>query len=138
MIISNQTVITPDIADNLEIKARERVAKFLAEGEFTDNDIRFVRAFALPAASGELKVSDALLEKLRRVAQVWDVELKQKEFTSHRAHLIGKLIVTVKKFLFPIIKFFLNDTLRQQRDYNAAVLRCLVEIASDNKNSNKN
>jgi hypothetical protein len=118
-------------AESMEKAAKDRVDQLIAKGDFSDSDITFIKSFALPAASGELKASSQMLEKLRRVAQVWDVELKQKEFSSHRP-IIGKLIVAVKRALFPIIKFFLADTLRQQRDYNAAVLRCLVELTTKN------
>jgi hypothetical protein len=113
---------------DIEDRVDARVQALIAEGHFTEENIRFIKALTLPAASGGLAVSDELLERLRRAAQIWDVSLKQRPITSHRK-FIGPVIVGVKKLIFPVISFFLADTLRQQRDFNAAVLRCLVELA---------
>ncbi|MCB0320524.1 MAG: hypothetical protein KDD60_06310 [Bdellovibrionales bacterium] len=114
----------------IEEAIQRNVEKRIAAGEFTAEDVHFVSKLTLPAASGSLNASKEMLERLRRVAQVWDVELKPKSFTSHRP-VVGKVIVAVKQALFPIIRFFLADTLRQQRDFNAAVLRCLVELTRE-------
>ncbi len=121
------SIINPEA---LERHIREGVKSRQSKGDYTNEDVRFVSKLALPAASGSLKASPEMLERLRRVAQVWDVELRQKNFTSHRP-VIGPVIVALKKALFPIIHFFLADSLRQQRDFNASVLRCLVELTGE-------
>jgi len=113
-----------------------RVEELLAQKTFSREDITFVKSFVLPAASGTLQVSDEMLERLRRVAQIWDVSLKNKEITSHRK-VIGPVIVSIKKMIYPVLSFFLADTLRQQRDFNAAVLRCLVELSQDDTHTDR-
>lgn len=115
----------------LEKQILAGVSSRIEGGDFSKEDVHFVSKLALPAASGSLESSNEMLERLRRAAQVWDVELKQKSFSSHRP-VVGPIIVGVKKALFPIIRFFMADSLRQQRDFNAAVLRCLVELTREN------
>ncbi|MCB0353122.1 MAG: hypothetical protein KDD64_06335, partial [Bdellovibrionales bacterium] len=76
-------------------------------------------------------VSDEVLEKLRRLCQLWNVRLlPQEKITSHRP-LIGPVIVAVKKAIFPIVRYILKDVLHQQRSFNAAAIQLLAEIASD-------
>ncbi|MCI5065081.1 hypothetical protein MRY87_05105 [bacterium] len=117
-------------AERLEARLDGRVRALMGEGAFSEGDILFVKSFRLPAGSGSLQVSQELLERLRNAAQIWDVSLKPQTITSHRP-VVGPLIVAAKRLVFPIIALFLKDTLRQQRDFNAAVLRCLVEISGE-------
>lgn len=118
------------VAPDLEKEVAKGVQSLLEQGEFSSENIHFVKNFILPASSGSLVTSDELLERLRRAAQIWDVSLKQKEITSHRK-FVGPIIVSLKRIIYPVLSFFLADTLRQQRDFNAAVLRCLVELSHE-------
>lgn len=118
------------VAPNLEEEVAKGVQSLLEQGEFSSENIHFVKNFILPASSGALVTSDELLERLRRAAQIWDVSLKPKEITSHRK-FVGPIIVSLKRLIYPVLSFFLADTLRQQRDFNAAVLRCLVELSHE-------
>lgn len=118
------------IAPDLEKEVAKGVQSLVEQGEFSPENIHFVKNFILPASSGSLLTSDELLERLRRAAQIWDVSLKPKEITSHRKFL-GPIIVSLKRLIYPVLSFFLADTLRQQRDFNAAVLRCLVELSHE-------
>jgi len=122
-------------AQNLEKEVSEGVESLIQDGEFSEENVRFVKNFILPASSGALVASDELLERLRRTAQIWDVSLKPREITSHRK-VLGPFIVGIKRLIYPVLSFFLEDTLRQQRDFNAAVLRCLVELAHEQRKGN--
>ena len=118
------------VAPDLEQEIAKGVQSLIEQGDFSSENIHFVKNFILPASSGSLLTSDELLERLRHAAQIWDVSLKPKEITSHR-RFVGPIIVSLKRLIYPVLSFFLADTLRQQRDFNAAVLRCLVELSHE-------
>lgn len=79
-----------------------------------------------------LKASDVELEALRRLCQIWDVDLKQPAITSHRK-FIGPIIVAAKRIVFPILRTFMRDTLRQQRDFNAQAIALLMQLCQSRK-----
>jgi len=108
----------------------------LKAGEYTDENIRYVSKLSLAVCSGELKLSDQKLEKLRRLCQLWDVKLRPREIRSHRK-FVGPVIVAVKRAIYPILKFFLKDMLHQQREFNAATIRLLAEVARDDRSESK-
>jgi len=104
--------------------------KRIESGDYSIENIRYVSKLSLSACSGELSISDQKLEKLRRLCQLWDVKLRPREISSHRK-LVGPVIVAVKRAIYPVLKFFLKDMLHQQREFNAATIRLLAEIARD-------
>ena len=72
---------------------------------------------------------DPSLDKLRRLCQLWDVDLRCSGITSHRP-VLGPFIVAMKKLFYPFLRVFLKDALQQQRDFNAAAVSLLADLAS--------
>lgn len=124
--------LPPDLGSSAELMERceNRLAARMEQGEFNRENIEYVKELKLNVCSGELNVSDELLERLRQTCRVWNVDMKSKEISSHRP-IIGPLFVAAKKALFPIVHFFLKDTLRQQRDFNASVIRALAQLSQE-------
>jgi hypothetical protein len=78
---------------------------------------------------GDLSLSAERLELLRRLCQMYDVEIRPQSISSHRP-VIGSCIVLVKKALFRIVAALLGPTLRQQREFNATVVTLLCKLSS--------
>lgn len=102
-----------------------RVTKKLERGEYTQNDLLYIQKLKF-AFSNLNQVSDKKLEKIRDLCKHWDIDIRHIGISSHR-RFIGPIIVAIKKLLFPLLKTLLRDTLRQQRNFNAAVISYLVE-----------
>jgi len=83
-----------------------------------------------------LSIGVVRLQKLRRLCQLWEVEVKVGEITSHRK-VIGPIIVGFKRLLVPMMRILLKDTLRQQRDFNAAVILLLADLTEEVERSKK-
>ena len=111
----------------------EKVQSRIAAGEYSAADVSYISKMNLHLTSGSLDVSDKTLEKLRRLCQLWDVSLKNREITSHRK-VIGPVIVGVKKMLFPILQVLLKDFIRQQRAFNAAAVDAIADAANKKQN----
>jgi len=104
-----------------------RVQEHLSNGDYTCADISYISKVQLNLISDSLDVSDELLEKFRRMCQLWNIEFVPQEIKSHRK-IIGPLIVAIKKLIFPILKVLLKDVISQQRKFNAAVVDAVVNL----------
>ena len=114
----------------------ERVNKRLEAGEYSEENVRYIANLSLPISRGNLEVSDEVLEKLRRLCQLWNVRfLESKEISSHRP-FIGPIIVRLKKLLLPMIKTLMKDVIHQQRAFNAVAVQLLAEIAHQSASEN--
>lgn len=110
------------------VRVQERVGQRIASGKYSENDTRQVGELHHLGGQGTATVSPEALQQLRRLCQLWDIDLKPTpNITSHRK-IIGPLIVLMKRLAFPIVRFFMRETLRQQRDFNAAVLEAVARI----------
>ena len=118
----------PELAQELE----ERTAGRMAAGEFSEENVRYIRELDLSAAPGTLTVSDESLERLRKLCAVWDIDLKVFSITSHR-RVLGPLIVAAKKLLFPLFRVFLKECIQQQRAFNAEVISYLAFMSRTQK-----
>jgi len=108
-----------------------RVADKIAAGKYKREDVHYVRDVTFMPVQEALQLSTDRLEKLRRLCQLWEVDLKPpREISSHRP-LIGPIIVGAKKLFFPILRVFLKETLRKQRDFNAAAIALLADVANE-------
>jgi len=115
-----------------------RVNHKYQSGKYSDSEVMRVMKLSMFPFSGDLKVSDETLEKIRRLCQVWDVDLRARWIRSHRKWL-GPFIVIFKRITFPIARLLLKDFIRQQRDFNAASISLMCELAakSESKSSEK-
>jgi hypothetical protein len=109
------------------------VEKKIADKEFNEHNIGYIRDLKLKLVEGGLNVSEKDLEKLRTLCKLWDVELKPSEISSHRP-FVGPFIVAVKKLLFPVIRIFLKDSFKQQRDFNAAAVSMIADLMNKKTN----
>lgn len=108
-------------------KIERRVAEKIAKGHFSPEFIRAVATMQPGMPHGGLAVSEEDLEGLRSLCSLYEVELRPTKITSHR-RLVGPIIVGAKRLIYPILRAFLGDTLRQQRDFNAQVVTMLMDI----------
>jgi hypothetical protein len=112
----------------LEKSLTEQVERKIIAGNFAAHDVDYIARYPVSLSSGVLAVNDLQLEKLRRLCQLADVQLIPTKISSHRPY-IGPVIVAAKKVLFSILGVLLKDTLRKQRDFNAAVIGYLTTPA---------
>lgn len=123
------TESSSEMAQRLE----DQVSQKVAAGKFKREDQHYVRDVNFMPVRENLHISQERLEKLRRLCQLWEVELAPpREISSHRP-FVGPLIVAAKKMMFPILRVFLKDTLRKQRDFNAAAIALLADVANSGR-----
>lgn len=120
--------ICGESAEGLERSLDERVRAKISSGEFKDENVSYIRDVNLQAIEGSASLSDDTLERLRRMCQVWDADLRPFTITSHRK-VIGPVIVGAKKLLFPLFKGFFKDFISQQKSFNAEVLSYLTWLS---------
>lgn len=106
-----------------------RVAQRISAGAYSIDNVKYIAKMHLWLCTSTLSVSDETLEKLRRLCQLWDVDVRVREISSHRK-FVGPVIVAVKKILFPIVRVLLKDFIRQQRSFNAAAIAVLADVAN--------
>lgn len=114
---------------NLAAELEKRVQERLASGEYTSQELDHVSRVDVNPIQGELNIPDKRLEKLRRLCQVWDVDLRVDKITSHRK-IIGPFIVAAKKLMLPVIRVFLKNFIAEQREFNAAAVSLLAELSN--------
>ena len=105
------------------------VEQKIKSGLYHQDELGRIRKLSLALSDGSLDVSEETLEKLRRLCQLWDIDLRPFGVSSHRK-IIGPLIVFAKKLVTPILRIFLKDMIRQQRDFNAAAIALLAELSN--------
>lgn len=116
------------LAEDLSRRKERRIAG----GEFTQQDVLNIRNRPLDFLSKNLEMSPERLEMLRKLCQLWDVDIRPAMISSHRK-VLGPIVVRVKKLLFPLVRFFLKDLIREQRAFNAAVITILSDICNERK-----
>jgi len=114
---------------SLQQALESRVQDKLSRGEYSLEELDHVARVDLNPIKGELYISDKRLEKLRRLCQVWDVDLRIDKITSHRKFL-GPLIVAFKRLLLPVVRVLLKNFIAQQREFNAAVVSLLADLSN--------
>lgn len=120
----------------LSQELEQQVAGRIAAGVFAAEDVKVVAAISPGALKERLHVTAERLEALRQLCQVWDVDLRVSQISSHRK-FFGPLIVWSKRLVYPVLKIFLKDTLRQQRDFNGRVVTLLAELSSELERTQK-
>jgi hypothetical protein len=115
----------------LEEKLSALKEQRIQEKKYSENDCAVISEMEMSVIKGNLDVDALILERLRHMASLWDVDFRAQNITSHRK-FAGPIIVAFKKALFPLIRFVLKDFIRQQRDFNASTIR-LVGLLSNKK-----
>jgi hypothetical protein len=114
----------PDLENELAASVRAR----LAEGLFKPEDVEHIRTLPLRIIEKSADFSNDRLERLRRLCQLWYLEIKEGQISSHR-RIVGPIIVAVKRLLFPIFRAFFKETLQQQRAFNAEVIELMADLS---------
>jgi hypothetical protein len=118
---------------DLEAELDAKVQARMDQGDFSDHNVKYIAKVKLDLTEGGLRLPEKRLEKLRRLCQLWDVDIRVREISSHRK-IIGPLIVAVKKLVYPVLRVFLRDYIRQQRSFNAGVIALLAELSNEKTN----
>ena len=84
-----------------------RRAERIAAGGYSADDAAYIAKMQLALCPEGLETSDARLEKLRRLCQLWDVDLRIRGIASHR-RFIGPVIVAAKKLIYPMLRVLLS------------------------------
>lgn len=108
------------------------VAGRIKAGAFSEQDVKNIQNRILELIPKDLDLPPNQLEKLRRLCQLWEVDIRSAQISSHRK-VIGPAIVAFKKMLFPLIRFVLKDFIREQRDFNAQVISFVAELANESQ-----
>jgi len=116
----------------LRQRAEDGVAQKLAASIYTPDEMERIRRLDASLVDEEIGLDEVALGKLRRLCQIWDVDIRVTHISSHRP-IIGPVIVFCKRLFLPILRFLLKDSLRQQRDFNATAISLLADIASKRK-----
>lgn len=117
----------------LQIRAELSVVNALSTGKYKQSELDHVSAIKKQLLTDK-NISAENLEKLRRLCQLWEVELYPMKISSHR-RFVGPFIVGVKRLLVPILRAILGETLKVQREFNATAIGILAEISNTRKNS---
>lgn len=113
----------------LSNELEQLVAERKREGLYHSDEVARIQKLSLALTDGSLDVSEETLEKLRRLCQLWDIDLRPFGISSHRK-VLGPIIVLAKRIVTPILRLFLKDMIRQQRDFNAAAIALLAELSN--------
>lgn len=122
--------ITSEQDATLEATITARVQAKINAARFSARDVEYVSKLKRPLLDRTLNLPDTRLEKLRRLCQLWDLEIRPAKITSHRK-FVGPLIVGFKKLLFPVLKVLLKDLVIQQREFNASAISLMAELSNE-------
>jgi hypothetical protein len=114
----------------LAARTSARVAELQSRGVCTIAEQEHVRGLTLGPSQHGFSTSTYRLELLRRLCQIYSIEIKEREISSHRP-VIGPVIVAVKKVLFKIVKVLLGPTFKHQRDFNAVAVSLLIDLCNE-------
>ncbi len=122
-------IVNGKLSPELEAEVKKRVSDRIATGKYRREDVDYVKNLDLFPLKDASNLDSEMLERLRRVSEVWEVKLGYDEITSHRP-LVGPIIVAIKKIIFPLVSLVLKKPLEQQRRFNAEVVSLLAKLAS--------
>lgn len=108
----------------------DKVATLKHTGAFTDTDQMLVDKMNYSVAKNGFATSPERMELLRRLCQIYSIDVRPAQPTSHRK-ILGPMIVAVKKVIFPIIKALLGPTFKHQKDFNAVVVCLLTDLCNE-------
>lgn len=125
-----------EVEAELEARVAMRVSELEARGQCTAAEREHVQGLGLGPSQNGFVTSPYRLELLRRLCQIYSVDVKEREISSHR-RLVGPLIVGVKKILFKIVKVLLGPTFKHQRDFNAVTVSLLIDLCNESQRASE-
>ncbi|MBX7136685.1 MAG: hypothetical protein K1X83_01790 [Oligoflexia bacterium] len=127
-----EIVVCGQGSEQIAESCRQELQQLLNAGKLSESEIGRVAKLDFSMRGRELRLDDASLDKLRRLCQLWDVDIRVRQISSHRP-LIGPLIVAVKRVLHPLLRALLKDALSQQRDFNAVTIALMYDLLAPKK-----
>ena len=124
----NWLLVNEKEAPKLELHIDNSVKAKISAGEFSEDDVKYIRALSFMPKSDSSEIPHETLEHLRRACQLWDINIRLFNITSHRK-IVGPFIVALKKLLFPVLRVLLKDFINQQRAFNAQVISTLHHLS---------
>jgi hypothetical protein len=129
---TQELLVCGQVEAELLPRLRAKIQERIAAGDFTEDELHYVSKVNLELVNTALEVDEKTLEKLRQACQLWDIQFRPLNITSHRP-VIGPIIVGLKKLCFPIVRLFMKDVIERQRLFNASVISLLARIANQKK-----
>lgn len=114
----------------LQDRVGRRVSELESHGLCTATEREHVQGLGLGPSQNGFITSPYRLELLRRLCQIYSVDIKEREISSHR-RMVGPLIVGVKKIVFKLVKVLLGPTFKHQRDFNAVTVSLLIDLCNE-------
>ena len=115
-----------DLARSLE----EKVAALRAAGKFTEADQAHIQGLSFSVTRDGFAATPERVELLRRLCQFYSADIRPPAPTSHRK-VVGPFIVFGKKLLQPLVNAVFGPALRNQREFNAAVVSLLTDLCNE-------
>lgn len=113
----------------LQEEVKSLVSQRISSGKYRREDVEYVKSLDLFPVKDASNLDSEMLERLRRISEVWEVKLGHDPITSHRP-IVGPVIVALKRMIFPLVSLVLKKPLEQQRRFNAEVVSLLAKLAS--------
>jgi hypothetical protein len=122
-----------ELDSELAMRTASRVAAvYKQQGGCSAQELEHVQSLKVSPAGAGFSTSAYRLELLRRLCQIYSVDIKEREISSHRK-VVGPCIVVIKKILFSLVKVLLGPTFKHQRDFNAVTVALLIDLCNDSK-----
>lgn len=122
-------IVNGKSSPELEAEVKKKVSERIEAGKYRREDVEYVKNLDLFPIKDASNLDSEMLERLRRISEVWEVRLGYDEITSHRP-VLGPIIVAIKKIIFPLVSLVLKKPIEQQRRFNAEVVSLLAKLAS--------
>lgn len=110
----------------------QRVAELRAAGKFSEVDERHIAQLSFSITRDGFTATPERVELLRRLCQLYSADVRPPAPTSHRK-FIGPFIVFGKKLIQPIVNAVFGPALRNQREFNAAVVALLTDLSNEGR-----
>jgi len=110
----------------------QRVAELRAAGKFSEADERHIAQLSFSITRDGFVATPERVELLRRLCQLYSADVRPPAPTSHRK-LIGPFIVLAKKIIHPVVNAVFGPALRNQREFNAAVVALLTDLSNEGR-----
>jgi hypothetical protein len=108
------------------------VAELRAAGKFSEADERHIAQLSFSITRDGFAATPERVELLRRLCQLYSADVRPPAPTSHR-RFIGPFIVFGKRLLQPIVNAVFGPALRNQREFNAAVVALLTDLSNEGR-----
>jgi hypothetical protein len=118
----------PQVRDALA----QRVTELRAAGKFSEADERHIAQLSFSITREGFAATPERVDLLRRLCQLYSADVRPPAPTSHR-RFIGPFIVFGKKLLQPIVNAVFGPALRNQREFNAAVVALLTDLSNEGR-----